>query len=444
MHETSEWIRDLRRLEQDARAVFHAALEGVRPDVLVAGALRDVLPGAMLEQYRRKVVVGAGKAAMAMAGAVEDAVGAAEGLVVVPHGYRATLPSSYAVPRRIEVVEAGHPVPDADGVRAADRTLALGASCGAEDLVLVLLSGGGSALWTAPPAGIPLSALQETQRALLRSGAPIEAVNTVRKHLSRISGGRLALAAAPASLHAFVLSDVVGDDLSSIASGPTVPDASTFEDAIRTLQTYGIRDTVPRGVRRHLEQGLRGDVEDTPGPGHPAFERAATHLIGNNRTALAAALAAALARGYAARIVTDRLTGEAREVGGRLVRQVREQPPAGCCCLIWGGEPTVTVTGAGRGGRNQELALAGALALEGWTRPAVLLSAGTDGRDGPTDAAGALVNPSTVPQARGRGIHPAAFLSDNDAFSFFERTGGLLRTGPTHTNVMDVQLLLLG
>jgi hydroxypyruvate reductase len=430
----------LPKLADHAQQIYHAAVRSVQADRLLTGFDLDEHLPQPIAAYRRVVVLGAGKASMAMAGAVEaSGVPVDAGLVVVPHGYAETLPSSQARPEIIEVAEGGHPVPDAAGVAAAGRVLALAEDATADDLVLVLLSGGGSALWPAFAEGITLDDAQATFRLLLRSGADIHAVNTVRKHLSRIGGGRLAVAAHPATVLALVVSDVVGDDLDVIASGPTVPDPTTFAEARDVLARFGLWDAVPASVRERLS----GSDEETPKPGDARFERVTTRLLGTNRTALEAARAAAGDRGYAARIVSDAVTGEAREVARALVEQALTLDVDGPACLLWGGETTVTVTGEGTGGRNQELALSAALALDGAGCDVVLLSGGTDGIDGPTDAAGAWATPRTAARARQQGLDPQAFLADNDAHPFFERLDQLLRPGPTHTNVMDVQVALI-
>ncbi len=431
-------------LIEDAQAVYHAAVRGVQPDRLLRKVRLDDLLERSLSGFRRVVVAGAGKASMAMAGAVEALPGVRieRGLVVVPHGYRATLPSSQRAPTGVEIVEAGHPVPDAAGVEAARRTLELAASCTEDDLLLVLVSGGGSSLWPAFAEGLSLDDARATFRALLHSGADIHQTNTVRKHLSRLSGGHLAAAAFPATVLALVISDVVGDDLSVIASGPTVPDASRYDDAVAVLHDFDLWARVPAAVRAHLHDGQRGAVPETPKPGDAAFARSRTVLLGGNGEALAAARAEALARGYAAQVVARDLEGEARTVGRQLALRALETPADGATCLLWGGETTVTVTGQGRGGRNQEVALGAALALDGGARDVVVLSGGTDGIDGPTDAAGAWATPQTAPQARGLGLDPEAALADNDAYPFFERLGALLQPGPTHTNVMDLLVVL--
>ncbi len=431
-------------LVPDVRALYHAALRGVRPDVLLDRLEFERMLGPD-GTYRRLVVVGAGKAAMAMAGALEARLGdtITEGLVVIPHGYPESFPEGMPRPRRIAVAEGGHPLPDDAGVAATRRTLALAEGCGPDDALIALLSGGASALWSAFAEGISLDDARNLFRLLLRSGADIHQINTVRKHLSRIAGGRLAVAAYPAMVLAPALSDVVGDDLSIIASGPTVPDRTTFRDAVLVLQQLDLWGKVPPSVRAHLRRGREDPSLETPKPGHPAFARALTVLIGSNRDALRAAKAEAERRGYAVRIVSDRVTGEAREMGRRMASEILAVEGTQRVCLLWGGETTVTVRGTGKGGRNQELALAAALALEDATGPVAFLSGGTDGRDGPTDAAGAWVTHETAAEARARGLDPKAFLDNNDAYTFFERMGTLLKTGPTHTNVMDVQVALV-
>jgi hydroxypyruvate reductase len=374
---------------------------------------------------------------MAMAGALEGRLGETldGGLVVVPHGYRATFPAGQPAPRRVAVVEAGHPVPDARGLGAAKGTLALARRLGPDDLLVVALSGGGSALWPAFAGEISLEDAQWTFRLLLRSGADIHAVNTVRRSLSAIGGGGLARAATPTHILTLAISDVVGNDLATIASGPTGPDPTTAADAVAVLERFGLWDRVPASVREHL--GRDRDAASDRG-----FDHVRTVLIGSNRDALAAARAEAERRGYTVHLHPEPVTGEAREVGRRLAREALDLDADRPTCLLWGGETTVTVTGDGRGGRNQEVALAAALALEGAERDLVLLSGGTDGIDGPTDAAGAWAAPQTVEQARALGFDAADHLARNDAYPLFDTLGHLLKPGPTHTNVMDVQVAL--
>ena len=434
-------------LARDARAIFDAAVAAVRP-----AALLDRVDLGNLDAYRRVVLVGAGKAAMAMAGALEARLGDRidEGLVVVPHGYRASFPADAPAPRCVEVMEARHPVPDAAGVRAARRTLDLAATLGPDDLLLVALSGGGSALWPAfgswRPFGpafffsptISLDDAEWTYRLLLTSGADISDINTVRRQISRIGGGGLARVAYPAAVLALVLSDVVGDDLATIASGPTVPDPTRSDDALDVLEQLELTRLVPASVLIHLRRRMDWSEAETP-----ALQRARTVLVGSNRDALDAARVEAGQRGYAVRFHSEPVTGEARTVGRWQARAALDLAVDQPTCLLWGGETTVRVTGDGQGGRNQELALAAALELDGADRDVVLLSGGTDGVDGPTDAAGAWATPQTVADARALGLDPADRLARNDAYPFFDALRQLLRTGPTHTNVMDVQIALV-
>lgn len=442
-------------LVADAQACYAAAVSAVRAERLLGAVGWTASFDRPLAAYRRVRVVAIGKAAWPMAAVVaaelERRVAAAvlAGVVVVPHGYAAAA-DAYPLPAWATVHSAGHPVPDADGARAAEAVLATVEACRADDAVLVLLSGGGSALLPAFAPGISLDDARRTFALLLRSGADIRSTNVVRKHVSRIAGGRLAAAAFPADVVTLVLSDVVGDDLATVASGPTAPDPSTFADAIAVARAHGLWDALPASVRDHLRRGLVDPSLETPKPGDPALSTSRTLLVGSNRQALDAARDEARRRGYDARIVSHQVTGEARQVGRAQVRLLldaaraaapRSSPPL---CLLWGGETTVTVRGPGRGGRNQELALAAALALHDAATAAVLLAAGTDGIDGPTDAAGAWATPDTLASGRRAGYDAAAHLAGNDAYTFFDAVGGLLRPGPTHTNVMDVQVGLAG
>jgi hydroxypyruvate reductase len=398
-------------------------------ETLVAGAVR-----VDLARVRRLLVLGCGKASAAMARAVEERLGdrVSGGLVVVKDGY--TAPT-----HRVTVVEAGHPVPDARGEAAASRLLDLARTAGGDDLVLVLVSGGGSALTPAPVPPVTLAEKQALTRLLLAGGATINELNAVRKHLSRFKGGQLARAAAPARVLTLVLSDVIGDPLDVIASGPTAPDPSTFADALAVLADRGVRPAVPASALARLEAGSRGEVEETPKPGDPLFERVTHAVIGNNELVVGAAAAAAAGLGYAPSVLTRELQGEARQVARALVERARAlAPPA---CLIAAGETTVTVRGRGRGGRCQELALAASLALEPGD-DLVVLAAGTDGTDGPTEAAGAVVDGSTAGRGAAAGLDPRAALDDNDAHTFLAATGDLLVTGPTNTNLLDLYLVL--
>ncbi|MDP3937641.1 MAG: glycerate kinase, partial [Deltaproteobacteria bacterium] len=388
-------------------------------------------------------VVGGGKAAAPMAAALEGLLGdrVSRGLVVVKD--RHTVPT-----RKIEVREAGHPVPDARGEAAAREVLAIAQSAGSDDLLIVLLSGGASALLALPAGGVTLEEKRAVTNHLLRAGAPIQDLNSVRKHLSAIKGGRLAQAAAPARVLALILSDVVGDPLDVIASGPTAADPSTYDEALSLLSRYDPEGRLPRGPRAYLEAGAAGRHPETPKPGDRDLDGVQNFIVGSNRDALEAVEAAARVRGYEAWIRNGALEGEARDTAAVLAREVRDVSqgrPSGAEPLgfILGGETTVTVRGNGRGGRNTEFALAFALGIEGLPG-AVGLFAGTDGTDGATDAAGAIVTGETAARARRLGVDPRAFLDENDSYSFFERAGGLLVTGPTMTNVMDLAIILLG
>jgi hydroxypyruvate reductase len=381
----------------------------------------------------RVLVLGCGKASAAMARALSDVLGdrITAGLVVVKDGYTAPV-------ERVEVVEAGHPVPDRRGEVAAARILDVAREARADDLVIVLVSGGGSALTPAPAAPITLDEKRAVTRLLLEAGAAIGELNAVRKHLSFLKGGQLARAAAPATLLTLALSDVIGDPLDVIASGPTAPDASTYADALAVLSRRGIMDRVPVSVARRLQAGRRGEIAETPKPGDPVFDHVTNLVIGNNAVIVAAATAAAERLGYRPTLLTRELQGEARDVGPELLRRARAlTPPA---CLLAAGETTVTVRGRGRGGRCQELALAAALAMDGG--PLTLLAAGTDGTDGPTDAAGAVVDAGTTRRGAGAGHDPRTALDDNDSYTFLRASGDLVVTGPTNTNLLDLCIVL--
>ena len=403
------------------RRLLDAAFASAQPDQCLPPHLPEPPAG-------RTVVVGAGKAAATMARAVEDHWDSPlEGLVVTRYGHR--VPTA-----TIEVVEAAHPVPDAGGREAAARILSLAEGLSADDLALCLISGGGSALLTLPAEGIALADKQAVTGALLRSGAAIGEINCVRKHLSAIKGGRLGAACHPARVVSLLISDVPGDDPAVIGSGPTVPDPTTFADALAVLQKYGIAE--PAAVIRHLERG----TEETPKAGDPQLADAETRIVATPAMALAAAAEAARAAGYEPVILGDALEGEARVLAHEHAGLARDAAPG--TVLLSGGETTVTVTGAGRGGPNAEYALALALALDG--APGIFATAcDTDGIDGTEDNAGALVTPDTLARAREAGEDAAARLATNDAYGFFARLGDLVMTGPTLTNVNDFRAILV-
>lgn len=437
-------------LRQSARAIFDAAVtavdpaEAIRRHVVREGARltigRDVVD---LKGVGQIVVVGLGKAGAPMAAAVEEILGdrISRGVVVTKYGH--VQPT-----RTIRIHEAGHPVPDEAGIAGAQAVLDHVKGLGAHDLVLVLISGGGSALTPAPVNGITLAEKQALTKALLACGADIREMNTLRKHISRIKGGQLARAAAPARVFTLILSDIVGDPLDAIASGPTVPDPRTYADALAIVDKYNLRQEIPASVRAHLEAGAAGRITETPKPDDPLFARVKSVMVASNIQALEAAKAEAQRRGFQAMILSSFIEGETREIArmhAALALEVRAsgnplKPPT---CLITGGETTVTLKGKGKGGRNQEFALAAAMDIAG-VPDVVILSAGTDGTDGPTDAAGALADGDTLPRATALGLAPRAALDGNDAYPFFERLGDLVITGPTRTNVMDVRLVLVG
>jgi hydroxypyruvate reductase len=383
----------------------------------------------------RTLVIGAGKGAAAMAKVVEDHwQGDISGLVVTRYGHGIAC-------KRIEVVEAAHPVPDEAGRRAAGRMLQMVQGLSADDLVLCLISGGGSSLLALPAEGITLEQKQALNKALLRSGAAIGEMNCVRKHLSAIKGGRLALACAPARVVTLMISDVPGDDPGIIASGPTLPDATTCADALAILRKYGIE--VPDNVRQHLESG----AGETPKPNDARFSANSHHVIANAQDALEAAAQTARAAGITPYILSDDLEGEARDVGqvhAAIARQVarRGQPFARPCVFLSGGETTVTVRGKGRGGRNAEFLLSLAVALDGCAGIHAI-ACDTDGIDGSEDNAGALYAPDSVARAAALGMRPRAMLDNNDGYGFFSALGDLVVTGPTRTNVNDFRAVLV-
>jgi glycerate-2-kinase len=435
----------LEALRADALACHAAALVAVEPARLVRPRLaRTDEAFVLLEDGRPRaehrgpvLIVGGGKAALAMARAAAEVAGpaCAGGLVVVPHGADATCAGG------IDVVSGGHPLPDLQGAAATRRLLAAVGAAEPDTLVLVVLSGGASSLLVAPAPGLRLADKTRVTRALLASGADIAALNTVRKHCSRVKGGGLARAARrAAALWALLLSDVNGDDPATIASGPTVADPTTFRDAARVLGDHVAPDRVPIAVRDHLARGCAGRMPETVKPGDPALERSVTVVVGGNRDAVDAAAAAVALRGYATDRLVARIGGDAAEAGRMLAARLLAWPRDRPVAVVAGGETTVRVRPGGRGGRSQQLALAAALALAG--RPAVLLAAGTDGIDGPTDAAGACVDGETVARAAARGLDPARALAATDSHPLLAATGDLLRTGSTGTNVADLVVAL--
>ena len=425
-------------LSKDAARIFGAALKAADPARAVERAFP--LNRRALARFDSIYVLGAGKAGAAMAKPIEKLLGTrliTAGLINVKYGH--TSPRL----RRIELNEAGHPIPDANGERGARRMADIAERAGADDLVICLISGGASALLPLPAPPVTLEQTRKLTKLLLHSGANIHEMNTVRKHISLVKGGQLARLAYPATVVTLILSDVIGDDLDVIGSGPTVPDRSTFADARAVLEKYNIWDRVPAAIRERLA----GNAAETPKPGDRVFAKVSNIIAGSNRMAVYAAAREAKALGYHTLVLSTFIEGETRDVARvhtAIAKEIRAsgrplKPPA---CVISGGETTVTIHGEGLGGRNQEFALAAAMDIAGM-KDVLIFSAGTDGTDGPTDAAGAFADGRTIERAKASGLDAAAFLTDNDSYHFFEALAGLVKTGPTGTNVADVRIVLL-
>ncbi len=433
-------------LRSHALRIFSAALKASDPreavlrhvrvsgGVLTAGKRRYRLDG-----FRNIYVCGAGKASASMAVAVEKLLGRriTGGLLNVKYGHVANL-------RRIRLNECGHPVPDEAGVQGAQEIGNLAAKAGKDDLLICLISGGASALLPFPAQPITLAEKQETTQLLLRSGANIHEMNALRKHISSIKGGRLAELAWPAPVLSLILSDVIGDDLDVIGSGPTAPDSSTFADAQAVLQKFDLTEKIPKSIRERIRAGVAGEIPETP----KSLAGVQNLVVGSNQLALDAAAASARRLGYRPLILSSFIEGETRDVAKVHAAIAKEiistgRPVKKPACIISGGETTVTIRGDGLGGRNQEFALAAAMDIAG-LQGVLMLSGGTDGSDGPTDAAGALCDGTTVSRAAKLGHSAKDFLARNDSYHFFEPLGDLIKTGPTGTNVMDVRLALFG
>jgi glycerate 2-kinase len=439
---------------------------------LIDAALRSVNPGRLLRRYvkfkgnvlsvgrlrydlkkaRAIYVVGAGKASALMASALEEILGEriTGGLVITRYGYGMAT-------RWIRIHEAGHPIPDRAGLNAGQRLLRLIMKTAPKDLIIALWSGGASALLPAPVRGVSLEEKKRVTRLLLNSGATIEEVNAVRKHLSRIKGGQLGRTLAPRRVISLILSDVKDNRLDVIASGPTVPDPTIYGEAIGVLKRYGLWDGSPKGIRTHLERGALGEIPETPKPGQPSLSHVQNLIIGDNHLAVQAVAREAKRRGFHVWIWPGFIEGEAREIAGRFVTLARKihqtgRPVLKPACIIAGGETTVTVRGSGKGGRCQEFALAAAERIAGLART-VIMAFGTDGMDGtppqrtgsgcPPPVAGAFVDDTTRARAKAFGLDPQAFLAQNDSYSFFKTLGDQIITGPTHTNVNDLYLMMV-
>ncbi|MFQ5638149.1 MAG: glycerate kinase [bacterium] len=438
------------KLRQDAIDIFNAGLKAANPKAAVLRFMTRegqnlAVDGRMyyLADFENIYVVGAGKAGASMAQAVEEIVGdrITAGLLNVKYGHTEPL-------QKVKICEAGHPVPDEAGLAGAKEIIRLLHGATEKDLILCLLSGGGSALLPLPADDITLEQKQAITQALLACGATINEMNAVRKHISKIKGGQLAQAAHPAVLITLILSDVVGDCLDVIASGPTVADLTSFSDAKETLERYDLWERTPGAIKKRISRGVTGEAPENPKPDDEIFTRVQNVIVGNNQQALLAAEVKAQDLGYHTLILSSFIEGETREVArvhSAIAKEIQAtgnplMPPA---CVISGGETTVTIRGHGKGGRNQEFALAAAIGIDGLEN-VVILSAGTDGTDGPTDAAGALCDGKTACRAKQEGRSPGEHLTENNAYAFFEALGDLLITGPTNTNVMDLRLVLVG
>ena len=437
-----------------AKTVFLRAIEAVDPSKRLKETIRiekdrllirvdeNLEKAFNLHTFKRIFLIGTGKASASMAQAIEEIFGdrITKGMITTKYGHLLPL-------RKTEIIEAGHPIPDQKGFEGTKKIQGLLKESGPEDLVIFLLSGGGSALLPLPVDGITLEEKQRVTQLLLDCGANIKEINTIRKHISQMKGGWLAKWAYPSTVIGFILSDVVGDQLDVIASGPAVPDPSTFEEAWEILKQYDLIERVPLSIRKHLSLGKEWKIEETPKPGDVVFEKVHHVLIGSNILALRAAQKEASTHGLNTLILSSSIVGETREVArfhSAIAKEVisSANPIPRPACIISGGETTVTIKGHGLGGRNQEFALAVALEISGIEK-VVLLSGGTDGTDGPTDASGAITDHTTTSRAQSMGLDAKTHLENNDAYPFFKRLGDLVITGPTHTNVMDVRILLV-
>ncbi len=437
-----------------AKDVFLKALSAVDPSKILKDRIRIENDRLLIktEGNSEKVfdlngvdkifLVGTGKASSSMAQAIEEIFEdrITRGVITTKYGHLLPL-------KKTEIIEAGHPLPDRKGYEGAKKIQRLLKESGPKDLVIFLLSGGGSALLPFPADHIELKEKQEVTQLLLDCGADIKEINTIRKHISKMKGGWLAKWAYPSTVIGLILSDVVGDHLDVIGSGPTVPDPSTFEEAWEILKKYDLLNEIAPSIRRHLQLGREGKAEETPKPQEAVFERVYNSLLGSNILALRAAKEEATALGFNTLILSSSIEGETREAARFHTAIAKEMISSGNpirrpACILSGGETTVTIKGKGLGGRNQEFVLAGALEISGIEK-VVLLSGGTDGTDGPTDATGAVADHTTVQRAKSMGLDPNFYLDNNDAYPFFQKLGDLLITGPTHTNVMDVRILLV-
>jgi len=441
---------NLDKLRKDAVIIFRAGLKAVDPvnavkryfnrennKLTVGNRTYNLL------NYDGIYIIGAGKASAAMAQPIEEIISARlkEGIVNVKYGHSVPL-------KTVQVNEAGHPVPDDAGLKGTQKIIQLLQQTGEKDLVFFLISGGGSALLPCPAEGLSLEDKQHVTKLLLEIGATIHEINAIRKHISKVKGGQLARLAYPSTLISLILSDVIGDDMDIIASGPTVPDRSTYIDCLHILEKYSIQNKIPAAVLTHLEKGARGEIEETPKEKDPIFKQTQNIIIASNKQAVEAAKQKAAELGYHSLILSTFIEGETREIAkahSAIAKEILStgHPVTKPACIISGGETTVAIRGQGLGGRNQEFALAAAIEIDG-LEDVIILSGGTDGTDGLTDAAGAIADGTTIQRAKASGLSAEHFLQENDSYHFFEPLGNLLKTGPTYTNVMDLRLVMVG
>jgi glycerate 2-kinase len=437
------------KMRKDAESIFYAGLQAVEPGAAVKRYCRikddHLFMGDRpydLSRIKNIFVVGAGKATAPMAAEIENLLGKriTNGIINVKYEHTTKL-------SRIKLIEAGHPVPDKNGQQGAASILDIVTNAGKDDLVLCLISGGGSALLPLPFPCITLKDKQDTIKTLLSCGAAIHEINAIRKHISMIKGGRLAQASHPAALVSLILSDVVGDDMDVISSGPTVPDSSTFQDCMEIFDRYNLTNNLPEAIVSHIKEGVSGKIPETPKTGDPAFEKAQNIIIGSNIEAIMAAKQKSESFAYNTIVLSSMIEGDTTQVAhvhSAIAKEIIQtgNPIPSPACIISGGETTVTIKGKGLGGRNQEFALAVVMDIAG-AENIVILSGGSDGTDGPTDAAGAIADTNTLSRAMDMGLNPGHFLANNDSYHFFQKLGDLLITGPTNTNVMDLRILLV-
>lgn len=442
--------KTLKELRKDSEKIFYAGLkaadpfEAVKKFVYREGNLLKIGRNSYpLNDFKHIYIVGAGKAGAPMGKAIEIILKnrIEKGFINVKYGYVQEL-------EKIKINQAGHPIPDEAGVKGTREIARLLQDSRKDDLVICLISGGGSALLPLPAEGIILKEKQQTTQLLLKCGASIEEINTVRKHLSRIKGGWLAKIAYPAQLISLILSDVIGNPLTVIASGPTVPDTTTYEDCWRIVKKYNLSGKLSSSVLNHLDKGRKGEIPETPKGGNPIFKRVKNIIVGSSSLAIKAARNQAKKLGYHTLILSSFIEGETREVARVHTAIAKEiltsgNPVPAPAFILSGGETTVTIKGKGLGGRNQEFALSAAIEIKGMEN-VIILSAGTDGSDGPTNAAGAIADGTTLLRAEKIGINAQEYLEDNNSYYFFQKLKDLFITGPTNTNVMDLHLLLVG